>query len=233
MGQLTWKEVIILGLVPLGQLWARVFNFNGSLDKWYFLIPIFLFPPLSFIPLIMMKYGMIEDGKGSTPVDKIMLLPIIAKLIIPFVLPFIIDEDSETIYSIVNFVLQLLLIIVANLTRRYNTCNSITVNSIGKATIDSTVAYGIGNLIAFIIPWLPFIGLIFSLLEMIPFVGDSVNNILWGLGFASTYVIINMVNQDSIDKFCSTPFFGNIQDQIPFVISIIIIVITEIVNNLL
>ena len=53
--KLSWLQVLILGIVPLGQLWARIFYFNGSLDKWWLMFPIFLLPPFSFLPLIMMK----------------------------------------------------------------------------------------------------------------------------------------------------------------------------------
>ena len=94
-GKLSWNQVLMLGLVPLGQLYARVNIFNGSLDKWWLMFPLLLFPPLSFIPLIMMKFGLIKDGTGSKPIDNFMLIPIIAKLIIPFILPFIINENSS------------------------------------------------------------------------------------------------------------------------------------------
>jgi hypothetical protein len=223
--RLSWMQVLIMGLIPLGQLWARIFTFKGSLDKWWLMFPLLLFPPFSFIPLIMMKFGMISDGKGSNPVDKIMLLPIIAKFIIPFILPFVVDdEENEFLFSLVSFVLQLLTIMVANLTRRYTNCNNITVDSIGKSGIDSVIAYGMADITVFAIGFLPFIGMAISVLEMIPVIGDFVNDIIWSLGFAATYIIINMFNQDNMQKYCSTPFSGNLQDKIPFIISVIAII---------
>jgi hypothetical protein len=231
--RLSWMEVLVMGLLPLGQLWARIFNFKGSLDKWWLMFPLLLFPPFSFIPLIMMKFGMVQDGKGSNPVDKIMLLPIIAKFIIPFVLPFIIDNDEhEFLFSLVGFVLQLLTIMVANLTRRYSNCNDITTDSVGKAGIDSVIAYGVADITAFGIGFVPFIGVIFNIIEMIPFVGDFVNQIIWSLGFAATYIIINMFNQDDMQKYCTTPFTGNVQDKIPFIVSIISIIGLNFVNSI-
>ena len=84
-GKLSWKQVLILGLVPLGQLYARVNIFNGSLDKWWLMFPLLLFPPLSFIPLIMMKFGLVKNGNGSKPVDNFMLIPrtIVPNLLFP------------------------------------------------------------------------------------------------------------------------------------------------------
>ncbi len=232
MGQLSWAEVAILGILPLGQLWARVFKFKGSLDKWWLMFPLLQLPPLSYIPLLMMKFGWVKDGKGTDPVDKIMLLPIIAKFIIPFILPYIIDEDSEMLTSIVSFILQMLMIMVANLTRRYDNCNGeITIDSIGKAGIDSTIAYGIGELVPFVLGFLPVIGVVYSVIEAIPVIGDFVNQIFWSIGFAGTYMVINMFNQDNMVKYCSTPFTGNVQDKIPFIFAVIMIVGINFINS--
>lgn len=231
--KLSWIQVLVMSLLPLGQLWARIFYFNGSLDKWWLMFPLLLFPPLSFIPLILMKFGVVANGKGSDPVDKIMLLPIIAKFIIPFILPFIIDEDDhETLFMLVGSVLQLLTIMTANLTRRYNTCNDITTDSVGKASIDSVIAFGMAELVPVVISFIPFVGLAYTVLEMIPVIGDFVHEIFWSLGFAATYIIINMFNQDNIKQFCSTPFTGNTQDKVPFIISIIAIIGLNLFNSM-
>ena len=62
---LNTKEVIMLGLIPMGQLWARIFKLNGSLDHKWSMLPFFMIPPLQFIPIIMMKFGMFKKGKGG------------------------------------------------------------------------------------------------------------------------------------------------------------------------
>lgn len=232
MGDIGWLQVLILSFIPLGQLWARVFYFKGSLDKWWLMFPLLQFPPFSFIPMILMKLGYVADGKGSDPIDKIMLLPIIAKFVIPWILPYIIDEDGETLYAIVNFILQLLTIMVANMTRRYYTCNTITVDSIGKAGIDSTIAYSMGELVPFIIGFIPFVGIIVGIIGLIPVIGDFVHEIFWTIGFAASYVLINMFNQDDINNFCSVPFTGNVGDKIPWIISVIILIIINFVDSI-
>ena len=228
MGSISWLQVIILGIIPLGQLWARIVNFNGSLDKWWLMFPLFLIPPFSFVPLLLMKFGYIKNGKGGKPYDMWMLLPILAKLIIPYTLPFLIDEDSTMLFSLVSFILQLLTVMLGNLIRRQNNCKNITTDSIGKAGIDSTIAIGMGDLAAFGIPWIPLVGTFFSIIEMIPVIGNFIDPILWSVGFIGTYVLINMFNQDSMEAYCSTPFFGNTKDKIPFFISIGLIVVTKI-----
>ena len=47
------------------------------------------------------------------------------------------------------------------------------------------------------------------------------------MGFAISYIFINMFNQDDLNKFCNTPFTGNYTDKIPFIISIIVIIIVK------
>jgi len=224
-GKLSWNQVLILGLVPLGQLYARVNIFNGSLDKWWLMFPLLLFPPLSFIPLIMMKFGLVKNGNGSKPVDNFMLIPIIAKLIIPFILPFIINEDSSLLFTIVSFVLQLITVMTANLIRRKDNCKEITTDSVGKAGVDSIIAIAAGEITSFAIGFVPLIGIFISMLKNLPVIGGIVDSLVWSVGFAGAYVLINMFNQDpNINKLCSSPFTGNIQDRIPLIGSLAVII---------
>jgi hypothetical protein len=226
--KLSWKQVLILGLVPLGQLYARVNIFKGSLDKWWLMFPLLLFPPLSFIPLIMMKFGLIKNGNGSKPVDNFMLIPIIAKFIIPFILPLIINEDSSLLFTIVSFILQLITVMTANLIRRKDNCKEITTNSLGKAGVDSVIAIAAGEITSFVIGFIPLIGIFISMLKNVPLIGGIVDSLVWSVGFIGAYVLINMFNQDpNINKFCSSPFTGNIQDKIPFLGSLAVILLVN------
>jgi hypothetical protein len=214
-GKLSWTEILVAGLVPLGQLWARIFKFNGSLDKPWLFFPVFLIPPLSFISLILMKYGFIKDGNGSKPVGYEVLIPIIAKFIIPFILPFMIDNEegeSDTLISIITSIASIFVIVVIMMYRRWVNCESISLNSFGKATIDSVIANGFGNLMPIILGWLPYVGIVVTICEYI--FGDLTTNIFWSIGFTAAYAIINMLNQDNMNKYCTSPFFGDIKDRI-------------------
>ena len=222
--KISWLEVLIYSLIPLGQLWVRIFKFNGSLDKWWLMFPLLQIPPFSFIPMLMMKFGFISNGKGTNPIDYAMILPIVAKFIIPFILPFMIGTDHKMLFTIVSFILQLLTIMIANLSRRYYGCNSITGDSIGKAGVDSVIALGFAEILPFIIPWVPIIGSIYNIVSLIPYIGNILGSFMWCIGFAGTYIVINMFNQYNMGSFCNTPFYGNNQDFIPFIISLIIII---------
>ena len=84
--KISWLQVLIYSFLPIGQLLVRIFYLKGSLDKLWLMFPILLFPPFSFIPLILIKLGFVQDGKGSDPIDKIMILPLIARIITLIVL---------------------------------------------------------------------------------------------------------------------------------------------------
>lgn len=230
--KLSWLQVLGYGILPLGQLFARNFQFKGSLDKWWLMFPIFFLPPFSFIAMILMKFGFVKDGAGYNGFDIWMMLPMIAKLVIPFILPFMIDEDSETLFAIVSVVLQLIAGMAANLIRRYNNCKNISLNSIGKAGMDTTIATAVGDVTTFAIDWIPIIGIVSTIIKMIPVIGDFADTIIWSVGFGGAYVIINMINQSpDLARFCSAPFTGFTADKIPFILSIIVMIVITVFNS--
>jgi hypothetical protein len=230
--KISWLQVLLFSFIPLGQLIVRIFYLNGSLDKLWLMFPILLMPPFSLIPLLLIKFGFVQDGKGSDPIDKIMLLPLIARIVTLIVLHRI-GINSPSVFILINLLINLFTIIIANLTRRYYNCEreGVTMDSVGKAVMDSTIAYAISEITPVILSFLPFIGVAYSILGLI--IGLFTTNeyildaVFSNIGFAVSYILINMFNQDNIGQFCSTPFTGNIVDKIAFFISIVIIVLVK------
>lgn len=206
----------LMTMLPFGQLWARIFWLDGSLDKLWLLLPIpFFAPPFSIIPALAMYFGYIKKGPGGRPYDVYMWIPIIFKFLLASLVPMFLqlfyeedDEPTESIIFLCSFISQIVIGMIPNLIRTYKICNKLTFNSFGKAFIDSTIAIGFGELIPFIIGWLPFIGIIISIITMIPTIGEQIENILWSISFFFSYVFINMMNGNNINKYCNTGFFG-------------------------
>ena len=222
-GKLSWTEVIVMSLVPAGQLYARIFKFKGSLDKWWLMFPLLLFPPLSFIPMILMKYGYVADGKGSDPVDKIMLLPIIVKFIIPFIMPYLIDADSRILTIIVSFIFKLLFVMIANLYRRYDNCNkTITMDNTLKAGYNSIVATSIADVVPIAMKFVPVVGTLYSVVSMVPIIGNEkiIDSVFWTFAFGATYALLNMFNQLDMDELCKKPFALDITNKTPLFMSL-------------
>jgi len=227
--KISWLQVLLFSFIPFGQLIARIFYLNGSLDKLWLMFPMLLFFPFSLIPMLLIKFGFVQDGKGADPIDKIMLLPLIARIVALFALNSI-GINSPLLFILINLLINLSTILIANISRRYYNCEKegITTDSIGKAIIDSTIAYAISEVSPIIISYLPFIGGIYELLGLFTQNGNIIDGIFSNMGFAVSYILINMFNQDNIDQFCNTPFGGNYVDRIAFFISIIVIFLTKI-----
>ena len=110
MGELSVLDYIIYSLLPFGQLFARIINYNGSLDAWWLLlIPFFHIPLLGFIPLLIMSLLKIKNGNVKTPIiDKYIFLPIIFKFYSPYIFPLLGIENKTYEYSIITYLFSII-----------------------------------------------------------------------------------------------------------------------------
>ena len=65
----------------IGQLYVRITRFDGSLDKWWLLVPPLSVPPLSVIPAYLIATNKIKKGEGGIPYDLYMLIPAIISIL--------------------------------------------------------------------------------------------------------------------------------------------------------
>jgi hypothetical protein len=90
----------LMTMIPFGQLWARIFWLDGSLDKLWLLLPIpFFAPPFSIIPALAMYFGFIKKGQGGPTYDRFMLIPIIFKFILASLVPMFLTYINKTEYE--------------------------------------------------------------------------------------------------------------------------------------
>ena len=231
---------LVSAVVPMGQLWGRIFWLDGSLDKLWLMIPIFWMLPLSIIPALLMYFGYIKKGKGGKPYDVFMWIPIVAKFILALLVPLLLglfydedDEPSDTVLFLTTFILQLILGMIPNLKRASELCQELSFNSFGKAFVDSTIANATGELFPFILGWLPFIGIGMSIIGMIPIIGEQLENIIWALGFFIGYVFVNMFNADNMEKYCKPDFLGrDTFDKVGFFVMLGITIFVKVFNEI-
>jgi hypothetical protein len=256
----------LMTMLPFGQLWARIFWLDGSLDKLWLLLPIpFFAPPFSIIPALAMYFGFIKKGQGGPTYDKFMLIPIIFKFILASLVPMFLtyinkteyeyDEDdeyeddyedeqekpSETKIFLYIFIFQIFIGMIPNLIRTYNICPNLTFRSFTKAFIDSTMSNGIGEIVPFVLQWIPFTGIILKgirgilgLIEL--FTGIDIDtqflNVLWCIFFSLGYIIINMLNGTNINKYCNIDLLGSDSgDMFGLVIVLIITLFVKVFNK--
>lgn len=203
---LKWWEYIFYGLVPFNQVLLRAFKLDGSLDRSYMFFPLFLVPPFSFIPLLFAKFGFFQKGHGGKPLDIFVLAPIIVRFMLIFLF-----ASYKTIPGIIyKVILTILSMMITNLFRvmYYRNCNDDDTklgNLISISFFDSCMQYasGMGAEIAFL--FIPFIGQIYELIEMIPIGGIKyfMDEAIWSLGFAFMYLLLNMIDgKNEDDKGC-------------------------------
>jgi len=228
---------ILITIIPLGQLWARIFWLDGSLDKIWLMFPLFLIFPFSIIPSLAMYFGFVKKGIGGKPYDIFIWIPIISKFLLSFLVPIFLelfyDEPSDTMIFLSIFTIQLFIGMIPNLIRTYNLCNNtLSFNSFGKAFVDSTIANGVGELLPFILGWMPFLRFFLTGIGMIPFIGEQVENILWSISFFFGYVFVNMVNTNNLGKYCNTDFLGrDYMDKFGFFFMLFVTIFIKVINE--
>lgn len=201
-GELTTGEYWGCSLIPLGQLYARIFYYDGSLDHSWLMFPLFMIPPFQFLPITMMNLGMIKKGKGGKPYDWFMIIPILVKLGLGFMIFKGQEIDQKVIFAILYCS-----ILIPFLIKTYGYCDGVNgwaaLNS-GALTAYISVAL---NVFTLILPFIPIIGLGVTTLETaLPVIGGA---IIWSLGYIPGYIVSNMYTSDDRDKFC-TKFNYNI-----------------------
>jgi hypothetical protein len=194
---LTWKEVMIYGLIPMGQLYARIVKFNGSLDNIWLLFPLFTIPPFQFISTIMMKFGMFKNGKGGKPYDQYMLLPIIVKIILSYVL----ESFDLTLYLIIDVCVSILAILIPSYLRTPSLCKEYNKNNIINTFVQGITVEATSNIFSIAIEFIPYIGMVISMFELIPVIGSSIP---WILSYSTGYLVMNMVNANDSNSYCLT-----------------------------
>lgn len=224
---ITWLGVLFMILVPLSQLWARIFWLDGSLDHAWMLLPFFMFPPLSAVPAFAAYWGYIRPGSGGEPpYDWYMLIPMIAKLLIGFFAAGLIENYGMSV-SFFLLLLRLVLTALPHIFRTLRGCKEKSFAFTGihflKAFIDGSIENGIADILPTILQFIPFVGSFLSILEIIPVIGEMTNELIWIIGYVVTYVILNMVNQASSFKnqICNLKSFGDIltTDKITVVVA--------------
>jgi len=191
---------------------------------------------------------------NSPPYDYFVLIPIIAKFTLSFLISMILscsndedededeDEDGNGIVkcgistAFLTLVIQIVLGMIPNLIKTAdvcdklpnNVCKDLTFKSVGKALVDSTIAYSVGELLTVVLRFMPIIGPLLMSIGGIPIIGEyigpQVDNIIWCIGFFIVYVVINIINATFTEKFCHpSEYLGkDIFDKIVFFIMLII-----------
>lgn len=214
----SWGNALIFGIVPLGQLYLRINQLNGSLDKKWLLFPLFMFPPFQLIATIMMKFGYVKKGKGGKPYDLYILIPLITKIILSYLLSYLADEYdlSTSIIVLIDVVVGLLASLIPLYIRTKKTCKRFNKENFINTFSQGSMVEAVAEIFSWGAGFIPILGMIISILEFIPVIGQVIP---WGIAYATAYIVLNMVNNEDPNSFC-------FKNKYKFIISIISILIT-------
>jgi hypothetical protein len=208
-------EMLMYGLIPgFGQLLMRVDKFGGSLDKPYLLFPLLLFPPFSFIPVLIAKFGFLKKEKGENILDIYVIIPIIFRFILIFVMAQIGSPGGVLLQAGLIFAAIFITNLIHVLTEER--CKSVSGVSGGfggklvKEMADSMIEYAAGVLLLFSTEFIPVVGEFLEGLRDIPFPGigkisQVIDTTIWSIGLVCGYMVMNMidVNYYSANEACT------------------------------
>lgn len=214
----SWLNALIFGIVPLGQLYLRIFKLNGSLDRKWLLFPLFMFPPFQLIATIMMKFGYVKNGKGGKPYDYYIFIPLIVKVMLSYVLSYL-DEEYDlgtTLTVLIDLIVTLLASLIPFYIRTMKTCKKYNKENLLNTFTQGAVVQTMSEIFTWGAGFVPILGLLLRLLEKIPVVGPLIP---WSIAYSTGYIVCNMLNNNDPSTFC-------FKDKYKLIISIVAIMIT-------
>ncbi len=192
-------EMLLYGIVPMGQLLMRADKLDGSLDHPWLLFPLFLIPPFSFIPVFLTQMGFLKKGKGGKPYNLFMLIPVIFRLILIIVLTQLGKPGGILLQT--GLVIASLFVTNILSTMNQERCKNVEsdiLGTINKSGSDSMVQYASGVLLSFAVSYIPYLGGFLKGLDIIdvPYLADIVKSIIWSLGMIGGFVFVNMLDSN-------------------------------------
>ena len=206
MGKMTILGLILYTLMPFGQMWTRIFDYDGSVDMWWFFIPFFMIPPLQFIPILMLYLGYIKPGKGGKVYDAFVWLPVVVKFIVRFFGEMLLPRNYA---HILGEIIMIMTIILTKYLHTSNSCKTInkeltvTGSKFGDFFMDAIYENGMAGIFGTIVNYLPIIGWVISLLSLIGPLNNIKISLLYLIGYTFIYTIQNMFEQTDMSSLCN------------------------------
>lgn len=123
----------------VGQLIVRITTLDGSLDKWWLLLPPLSVPPLSLIPAFYIYYDKIEKGHAGPPLDVYILIPAIMSIIFSISIEKK-YKDPGPIGTILKFIIHFCTFTIALYLRDVDKCLIMTPITTTTSTTTTTTS---------------------------------------------------------------------------------------------
>jgi len=206
----------------IGQIITRISYLDGSLDKPWLLIPIFWFPPLSFIPGIMIWLNKVEKGKTGSPFESSMLLAVISAILLPIILNKFEIFDGYRGKILKNLIMYLT-VYLSLYYRENNICKEKL--DYYRLLRNTSIINLSGVIMPFLIGLMPIIGWLITILGATSdTMSDIMDGVLKGLSYMFIILLLNMYQGTYLDSYCN-----DIQEKIRIISFSIVSIIISII----
>ena len=192
----------------ISQLFFRIYKFNGSLDRWWMLLPIFWFPPLSIIPAYYISRNKIKQGDSKLEFFDLKTIIAFSGVFIALLLRIF---TRDVTVNIISQIIPLVSLFIAYYMRDCKRCIDDTGNrkkQISKAGFSSILALSISIImhLTMKIIYLSMPG-INDFLKPI-YKSDVLTSAIFGFNVYLSYLIVNCLNNTSSEfKYCKSRNF--------------------------
>ena len=202
------KITLILLLGPPGQLIARIKYLNGSLDKWWLLIPPISIFPLSLAPTIMFMQNKIEKGvEDELPYDGFINIVMLLGISLPALEMVFSTDLFFYLYALYIFGVWFFVYMMRDRKRCAQVRGREDGFQMGKflksASMSGLTFVIMRDIIPFLIKglsFIPYVGIPFKIINKVPFAGTVVSS---SSAAAIVYILVNMLNNTPNKKYCN------------------------------
>ena len=222
----SWTNVILTGIIPGGQLYARYKYYNLTFDKIY-LIPVTLIPPISVIFHILLKLKILKLNQGSgmpsNPFTWWLSVPVLTIIL----LPYLVKNISSPFDTMITALVTCIAVSIPTLMfLKNNKCKDtpLTSTHVGQSLVSGITAYGFGTMFGLIIGGVSALGKAAVSSAMAGVTGDTGNdvdllsNTTTAAFFVLSYMAIMIFRQIGVNLCDSV--FGTKMDVLLLVIAL-------------
>ena len=190
-------------LIPFGQTLMRVFKYDGSFDAPFLLIPIMQIFPWSLVSSYYISEFGLKKGSESPKINYNILIPIITKILLLFIIPFI---GSSGLTSVIANILLLVAIFIM-IKLESNDCTDNNITDIGIKTI---IMHGLSGLLFHslftLFHYIPLVGdfvdIGLDISYNIPYIGPIIKGLIWSYLLIIVDMTLKMYNKEYNKSTC-------------------------------
>jgi hypothetical protein len=205
MSQISLGNTFIYSLIPFGHYIYRLMYLKGSADHLWTFFPYGMVFPLSLVPMFMIYFGAIKQGKVENIFEVFnytMLIPIIWRIIGQHVLMNKFFDDGVLGFTFLFFS-TFLVVFCTNLFDRYNKCKKIDSNKTLLTFIDTLNLFFYMN----------FISIMMTLGaeddEDTNIRNSIMGTILFIIGYIYYQSVFNLANANDPETYCNPSITSN------------------------